>query len=80
VKRPRQEYQTRLSYAREFISDGELVYAEYLVRPLRQVDRSLIANETLLTRVLDILASELGDTRLEDFGPAPEINEIVQNL
>jgi hypothetical protein len=27
--------------------------------------------------VLDILASELGDTRLEDFGPAPEINEIV---
>jgi hypothetical protein len=76
-KRPRQEYQTRLSYAREFISDGELVYAEYIVRPLRQADRSLISNEILLTRVLDILASELGDTRLEDFGPAPEINEIV---
>lgn len=38
------EYQTRLSYAREFVADGELVYAEYIVRPLRRAHRATIAN------------------------------------
>jgi hypothetical protein len=78
--RPRQEYQTRLSYAREFIGEGELVYAEYLVRPLRQADRSLIVNKTLLTRVFTILDAELGEIRLEDFEPAPELGEILGRL
>ena len=70
---PNREYQTRLSYAREFVADGELVYAEYLIRPLRHADRSKIANLVLLDRLFEILDSELGDTRLEDFEPAPEL-------
>ena len=78
--RPRQEYNTRLAYAREFIEEGELAYAEYLVRPLRQADRSLIDNETLLSRVLAILDAELGETRLEDFEPAPELGEILETF
>jgi hypothetical protein len=69
---PRQEYRKRLSYAREFIGEGELVYAEYLVRPLRDADRSTIINEALLNRILDILESELGDVRLEDFVATPD--------
>ncbi len=78
--RPDHEYQTRLSYAREFTADGELVYAEYLVRPLRRANRSQIANPLLLDRLLAILDSELGDTRLEDFQRAPELIEIVNKL
>jgi len=75
--RPRQEYLTRLSYARELIGDGELAYAEYLVRPLRHADRSMVANPALLAQVLTILAAELGQTRLEDFQPPPELSEIL---
>ncbi len=78
--RPDHEYQTRLSYAREFTADGELVYAEYLVRPLRRANRSKIDNTVLLDRLLAILDSELGDTRLEDFEPAPELIDIVSKL
>lgn len=75
--RPRQEYQARLSYAREFIGDGELVYAEYIARPLRHADRSMIGNKTLLAQVLTILDGELGETRLEDFEQPPELSEIL---
>lgn len=63
----RREYRKRLSYARELIGDGELAYAEYLIRPLRGADRSTISNEALFNQVLDILDTELGDVRLEDF-------------
>ena len=77
---PRQEYNRRLYYAREFIEEGELVYAEYLVRPLRHADRSLIDNETLLSRVLAILDAELGEARLEDYEPAPEPGEILETF
>ncbi len=77
---PHQEYNTRLSYAREFIEEGELVYAEYLVRPLRHADRSLIDNKTLLNRVFTILDEELGEVRLEDFEPAPELVEVLRTV
>jgi hypothetical protein len=79
-QQPSREYQTRLSYAREFVTDGELVYAEYLIRPLRRADRSKVANLVLLDRLFEILDSELGDTRLEDFEPAPELVDIVSKL
>lgn len=75
-----QEYRTRLSYARELIEEGELVYAEYLVRPLRDAKRSAVANQALLQRVLTILDTELGEVRLEDFDPAPELGEILGTL
>jgi hypothetical protein len=52
---PRQEYQQRLFDARELICDGELVYAEYLVRQLRGADESEIANPVLLAQILSIL-------------------------
>jgi hypothetical protein len=78
--RRRQEYQRRLSYARDFIGQGELVYAEYLVRPLRDAEESLIANKRLLTRVLTVLDAELGELRLEDFESAPELGEILGRL
>lgn len=68
---PRREYRKRLSYAREFIAEGELVYAEYLIRPLLDADQSMITNQTLLERVLEILEAELGNVRLEDFEAAP---------
>ncbi len=77
---PNREYQTRLSYAREFIADGELVYAEYLIRPLRHADRSKIANLVLLDRLSEILDAELGDTRLEDFEPVPDLRDVVSKL
>ncbi len=70
-KDPIYEYQRRLSLARELISDGELLYAEYLIRPLYQATRSQILNPKLLDEVLDILNTELGETRLEDFLPPP---------
>jgi Mg-chelatase subunit ChlD len=78
--RRRQEYQRRLSYARDFIGQGELVYAEYLVRPLRHAEESLITNKTLLTRVLTVLDAELGELRLEDFESAPELGEVLGTL
>lgn len=78
--RRRQEYQRRLADARDLIGQGELVYAEYLVRPLRNAEESLIANKALLTRVLTVLDAELGGLRLEDFEPAPELGEILGRL
>ena len=76
-QRPFAEYLTRLSHAREFIRDGELAYAEYLVRPLRNAKASMIGNPQLLTQVLTVLETELGDRRLEDFEPAPELATIL---
>jgi hypothetical protein len=78
--RPDKEFRTRLSYAREFIKAGELVYAEYLVRPLRDADATLIDNKTLLTQVLAILDAELGKIRLEDFEPAAQLDQIRGSL
>ena len=76
-RRPQGEYLTRLSYAREFIRDGEFAYAEYLVRPLRHAKESMISNPVLLAQVVAILDSELGGTRLEDFESPPELREIL---
>lgn len=75
--RPRDEYMTRLSYARELICEGELAYAEYLVRPLRGAHESMIANPLLLSQVLKVLESELGSQRLEDFRQPPELSELL---
>ncbi len=74
---PTREYQTRLSLARELISDGELLFAEYIVRPLRHAPPSKILNPTLLQDVLSILSSEIGDARLEDFEQPPELGQIL---
>lgn len=71
----RNEFITRLSYARDLISDGELVYAEYIARPVRFADNSLIANRTLFEEVFSILDRELGNTRLEDFEEPPTPRE-----
>jgi hypothetical protein len=65
------EYQARLSAARELICDGELLYAEYIVRPLAEAPPAEILNPTLLDDVMDILRSELAETRLEDFQSLP---------
>ena len=77
-RRPRDEYLTRLSYAREFIRDGELAYAEFLIRPLRRARESTIDNPALLARVMEILDRELGDERLEDFEQPPELREVLR--
>ena len=74
---PAREYQTRLSLARELLSDGELLFAEYIVRPLRHAPPSSILNPTLLNNVLSILRSEVGDARLEDFEQPPELRQIL---
>ena len=76
-RQPRSEYLTRLSYAREFIADGELVYAEYLIRPLRSARERSIANPRLYSQIREILDRELGSKRLEDFQDPPELSEIV---
>ncbi|MGI9473138.1 MAG: hypothetical protein ACR2NZ_16470 [Rubripirellula sp.] len=73
----RSEFMTRLSYAREFIGHGELVFAEYIARPVRQADSSLIANRTLFKEVFGILDRELGETRLEDFQLPPELSDVL---
>lgn len=78
AKDRRREYQARLSAARELICDGELLFAEYIVRPLADAEPSQILNPTLLDDVLQILHTELGDARLEDFPLPAEIDWIVK--
>jgi hypothetical protein len=72
---PIREYQRRLSLARELISDGELLYAEYLIRPLKQATPSDILNPKLLDEIVEILNSELGEARLEDFVSPPILRQ-----
>ncbi|MDE0865847.1 MAG: hypothetical protein OSA98_18835, partial [Rubripirellula sp.] len=64
---PQSEYRRRLSIAREFIADGELVFAEYIVRPIRNASPSMIENPVLREILLNVLDEELGETRLENF-------------
>jgi hypothetical protein len=71
------EFQTRLSIARDLISDGELLYAEYIMRPLYHAPPSSISNPTLLHEVLNVLNSEAGDAVLEDFEQRPEMRPIL---
>lgn len=61
------EFETRLSFTRELISSGELVFAEYILRPVVQADESLIHNRVLLNKIVGILNTELAGARLEDF-------------
>ena len=74
---PIREYQVRLSAARELISNGELLLAEYIVRPLTDADPTKILNPKLLEEVLQILHTEIGDARLEDFSLPPEIERVI---
>ena len=74
-KDPAREYQRRLSLARELISNGELLYAEYLIRPLHRASRSEILNPKLLDELSEILNSELGEARLEDFLPPTGLHQ-----
>lgn len=61
------EFETRMSYARELIGSGELVFAEYLLRPVLMADDPLVDNRSLLQQLAGILEAELGEIRLEDF-------------
>ena len=72
------EYRQRMSMAREFMTDGELAFAEYIIRPLRHADPSQIDNPILCRILLNILDEELGAARLEDFGNAAEVKLWLQ--
>ncbi len=63
----------RLSYARELIASGELAAAEYLLRPLLEIDEPGVDNRILLDQLAAILESELNECRLEDFETAKRI-------
>ncbi|QDT01906.1 hypothetical protein K227x_02750 [Rubripirellula lacrimiformis] len=60
----------RLRFAHNLIRDGELAFAEYLIRPLVADELQSQYDRNRLTSLNQILESELGDTRLEDF-PIP---------
>lgn len=76
---PTREHQTRLTLARELISDGELLYAEYIMRPLYHASPANILNPSLLKELLAVLKSEVGETRLEDFEQPPELRQILHH-
>lgn len=57
----------RLRYAQELIEDGELAFAEYLLRPIRRADLEDPDQQALLEQIDAILVEELGETRIEDF-------------
>ncbi len=65
----------RLRYAQELIEDGELAFAEYLLRPIRRDDLEDPDQQALLEQIDAILVEELGETRLEDF-KGISLNEI----
>jgi hypothetical protein len=74
---PARAYQSRLSLAWELIADGELLYAEYIMRPLRHAPPEYILNAALLTEVQNVLDNEIGKARLEDFQQPPELSQIL---
>lgn len=61
------QHAARLEYAELLIEDGELAFAEYLLRPTRGFEFKSLANRILAREFFEILAAELGDVRLEDF-------------
>jgi hypothetical protein len=71
------ELQRRMSFAREFIADGEFAFAEYIARPIRNADPANINNPILRKILLNILDDELGDTRLEDLPMTPAVEQWV---
>jgi hypothetical protein len=74
---PARSYQSRLSLAWELIADGELLYAEYIMRPLRYAAPEHILNATLMAEVQTVLNNEIGEVRLEDFEQPPELRQIL---
>ncbi|MGI9445870.1 MAG: vWA domain-containing protein [Rubripirellula sp.] len=71
------ELQRRMSFAREFIADGEFAFAEYIARPIRNADPANINNPILRKILLNILDEELGDTRLEDLPMTSAVEQWV---
>jgi hypothetical protein len=57
----------RLRYAKTLIEDGELAFAEYLLRPTRDFRFDALGHRRQATEMYEILASELDDVRVEDF-------------
>lgn len=74
---PKAEYQKRLFLAREFISDGELLFAEYVFRPLKDAPAAEILNPVLFSEIREILESDLGTARLEDFDHLPKLQDFL---
>ncbi|MGB0596409.1 MAG: hypothetical protein ACPGLY_06950 [Rubripirellula sp.] len=73
------EYTARMTYARELISSGELVAAEYVLRPIPKGEKSPQGNRALLQQMTDILASELKGIRIEDFDVPGDIFNTVSD-
>lgn len=71
------ELQRRMSFARDFIADGEFAFAEYIARPIRNADPANINNPVLRRILLEILDEELGDIRLEDLPMSPAVKQWV---
>lgn len=71
------EFEYRMKHARELISSGELVSAEFLLRPVLQADDPLVDNVTLLEHLSGILETELGDVRMEDFEVSQEVFALI---
>lgn len=71
------ELQRRMSFARDFIADGEFAFAEYIIRPVRDANSADINNPILRKILLKILDEELGDTRLEDLPMTSDVEQWV---
>ncbi|TWU58923.1 hypothetical protein Poly51_17030 [Rubripirellula tenax] len=57
----------RMRKAKAMLRDGELVFAEYLIRGVDAQRLSRQKDQVTLAEIQRILAAELGDVRLEDF-------------
>jgi hypothetical protein len=62
------QHAARLKYAELLIEDGELAFAEYLLRPARGFDFKSLPRHRLAEEFFGILDAELGDVRVADFG------------
>ncbi len=73
------EYDARMKYARELISSGELVAAEYVLRPMLEGEKAPPGNRALLEQMTDILTSELKGIRIEDFEVSSDVFATVSD-
>ena len=64
---PETQHLIRLRYARTLIEDGELAFAEYLLRPTRDFRFRFQGHREQVSEMFDIVSSELGEVRVEDF-------------
>ena len=73
------EFEARISYTRELISSGELVAAEYVLRPVLEMDDSVPGNRVLMKQLDAILTSELNGIRIEDFDVSSDVFATVSD-